>query len=127
MASIGSKNTKPELTVRKFLHSQGFRFRLHQKVGGFRPDIVLPKYRTCIFVHGCFWHRHEGCSLASMPKTRQEFWEAKFESNVTRDQRVAKQLKLNGWKVLVIWECEIRGGSFKKINFRRLFTEASDV
>jgi DNA mismatch endonuclease, patch repair protein len=121
MAAIGSKNTKPEVLVRKFLHSQGFRFRSHQKICGCRPDIVLPKYRTCIFVHGCFWHRHAGCKLASMPKTRREFWEDKFESNVTRDRRVTKQLELNEWKVVLIWECETRDGSFKEIDFRRLF------
>ena len=126
MASIGSKNTKPEVQVRKHLHSQGFRFRLHKKVCGFRPDIVLPKYRTCIFVHGCFWHRHEGCRLASTPKTRQEFWEAKFQSNVARDRRVARQLELNEWKVVVIWECEVRNGSFTETDFGKLFNEGPD-
>ena len=118
MASIGSKNTKPEVRVRKHLHSQGFRFRLHQKVCGCRPDIVLPKYRTCIFVHGCFWHRHEGCRLASTPKTRR-IREAKLW-NVSRDRRVVKQLELVEG---VDQECEVRDGSFKKTDFGRLFTE----
>ena len=127
MASIPSRNTKPEVLVRKLLHSQGFRFRLHQKICGVRPDIVLPKLKTCIFVHGCFWHRHEGCNLASTPKTRLEFWEAKFRSNVSRDLRTAKLLEINGWNVIVIWECEVRDGSFLKVDYGRLFNQTGDV
>ena len=127
MASIPSRNTKPEVLVRKLLHSQGFRFRLHQKICGVRPDIVLSKYKTCIFVHGCFWHRHEGCNLASTPKTRQEFWEAKFKSNVSRDLRTAKQLEINGWNVIIIWECEVRDGSFLKVDYGRLFNQTCDI
>ena len=125
MASMAQEH-QTRVQVRKFLHAQGYRFRLHKKVCGFRPDIVLPKYQTCIFVHGCFWHRHEGCKLASTPKTRQEFWESKFEANVIRDRRVAQQLEINGWKVVVIWECEVRDGSFTKIDFRKLLTGGPD-
>lgn len=126
MASIPSKNTKPEILVRKFLHSLGFRFRLHQKVCGVRPDIILPKYRACIFVHGCFWHRHADCKLASTPKTRHEFWRAKFESNISRDERVTKQLEINGWNVIVIWECTVRDGSFMEMDFSQLLNGNSE-
>lgn len=125
MAAIPSKNTKPEVAVRKFLHSLGFRFRLHQRICGVRPDIVLPKYRACIFVHGCFWHRHEGCKLASTPKTRHEFWQSKFDSNISRDQRVIKTLEINGWNVIVIWECTVRDGSFMQMDFSELLSGES--
>ncbi|MHA6193867.1 very short patch repair endonuclease [Pseudomonas wadenswilerensis] len=108
MRSVSRKNTKPEIIVRSLLHSLGFRFRLHQKSLPGSPDIVLAKYKTAIFVHGCFWHRHPGCRYASTPKTRQEFWLPKFEANVTRDAKKEAQLIELGWRVLVIWECETR-------------------
>ena len=107
MSAIKSKNTKPEIKVRKVLHSMGYRFRLHRKDLPGSPDIVLPKYKTVIFVHGCFWHRHENCKYASTPKTRKEFWENKFKANVKRDKNNFKELKNLNWKVLVIWECEL--------------------
>jgi len=107
MSAIKSKNTKPEIAVRKLLHSMGYRFRLHRKDLPGSPDIVLPKYKTVIFVHGCFWHRHENCKYASNPKTRKEFWENKFKANVKRDKNNFKELKNLNWKVLVIWECEL--------------------
>ena len=108
MAAIKSKNTKPEIAVRKLLHSLGYRFRLHRKDLPGSPDIVLPKYKTVIFVHGCFWHRHKNCKYATSPKTREEFWENKFKQNVERDKNNFKELKNLNWKVLVLWECEVK-------------------
>lgn len=107
MSRIQGKNTKPELIIRSLLHSSGYRFRLHvEKLPGV-PDIVLPKYKAVIFVHGCFWHRHKGCKFAYNPKSRVEFWESKFRKNEERDRIVMKKLKKLGWKTIVIWECEI--------------------
>lgn len=108
MAGIRGKNTKPELLLRRALHARGFRFRIHSsKVHG-RPDIVLPKHRAVIFVHGCFWHRHEGCRYTTSPSTRPEFWQAKFESNVARDIAVRTVLLSDGWRVATVWECAVR-------------------
>ena len=113
MAAIKSKNTKPEIAVRKLLHSMGYRFRLHRKDLPGSPDIVLPKYKTAIFVHGCFWHRHENCKYATTPKTRKEFWEKKFQANVKRDLEIQEKIKNIGWISLVIWECELK--NYKKL------------
>jgi len=118
MSAIKSKNTKPEIAVRKLLHSMGFRFRLYRKDLPGSPDIVLPKYKTVIFVHGCFWHRHENCKYASTPKTRQEFWEAKFRENINRDKLNQENLSSKGWKIIVVWECEINDKDF---DLSRLF------
>jgi len=108
MSAIKSKNTKPEIAVRKLLHSMGYRFRLHRKDLPGSPDIVLPKYKIVIFVHGCFWHRHENCKYASNPKTRKEFWESKFKANVKRDFEIQEKIKNIGWHFVVIWECETK-------------------
>lgn len=108
MASIRSKNTKPELLVRKGLFKLGYRYRLHAKYLPNKPDLVFPKAKKAIFVHGCFWHRHESCKIATIPSTRAEYWQEKFNRNVARDKSSQKTLKATGWKVLVIWECEIR-------------------
>lgn len=108
MRAVKRTHTKPELIVRKFLHSLGLRFRLHRKNLPGSPDIVLPKHCTAIFVHGCFWHRHSGCRYASTPKTRQDYWLPKFDANVERDAHKEAQLRELGWRVLVIWECETR-------------------
>ena len=108
MSGIRGKNTKPELAIRQALHARGFRFRLHSgKVHG-RPDLVLPKHRAVVFVHGCFWHRHEGCRYATVPATRTEFWQAKFAANVARDNAVREALLEMGWRVATIWECVLR-------------------
>lgn len=107
MARIRSKNTKPEMVVRRALHRLGYRYRLHCSGLPGRPDIVFPRKRKVIFIHGCFWHRHPSCSKAYVPKTRQNFWEAKFEENVERDKRAIDELRGDGWSVFVVWECEL--------------------
>ena len=108
MSAIKSKNTKPEIKVRKILHSMGYRFRLHSKDLPGSPDIVLPKYKTVIFVHGCFWHRHENCKYSSTPKTRKEFWNKKFTENKKRDSEIQEKIKILDWRSVVIWECETK-------------------
>ena len=107
MAAILGKDTKPELMIRRGLHAKGFRYRLQGRGLPGRPDLVLPKHHAVIFVHGCFWHRHKGCSACYTPKTRTEFWENKFGDNVRRDRRNTKLLRQQGWRVLVVWECEL--------------------
>jgi len=108
MRLVRSKNTNPEMTARSLLHRLGFRFRLHRKDLPGNPDIVLPRYSTVVFVHGCFWHRHKGCPRASTPATHQDYWIPKFKRTVERDRRNQKELKQCGWKVIVVWECELR-------------------
>ena len=108
MSRIRSGNTKPERLVRSLLHRMGYRFRLHRKDLPGRPDIVLPGRRTVILVHGCYWHRHTGCRFAYTPKSNIEFWEAKFNENVNRDQRQRSQLSELGWNVITVWECETK-------------------
>ena len=120
MPTAQSKNTKPELTVRKRLHELGFRFRLHQKIGGVRPDIILKSYNTCIFVHGCFWHRHDACHLNYLPKSNEEFWLKKFEANIRRDQRNMEKLTFEGWNIGVIWECAVRSGLIYREKFNQI-------
>lgn len=111
MSRIRSKNTKPELVVRSMLHRLGYRFTVNgpknRQLPG-RPDIVLPKYKAVIFVHGCFWHAHKGCKYATIPKTRTEWWKAKLEGNAERDARNQEELKELGWRVVVVWECELK-------------------
>lgn len=108
MSGIRSRNTRPEITLRKALHSRGFRFRLHGRGLPGSPDLVFPKYRAVIFVHGCFWHRHPGCSFATTPSTRPAFWEEKFRQNIERDARTLDAIHREGWDALVIWECELK-------------------
>lgn len=108
MARIRSKDTKPELVVRRALHASGFRFRLHKKELPGTPDLVMSKYRSAIFVHGCFWHAHEGCRYFKLPKTRSDFWNAKLRSNRKRDQAAIQSILENGWRVLIVWECATR-------------------
>lgn len=120
MAAVRGKNTTPELIVRHVLHAMGYRFRLHKKDLPGKPDIVLSKYRTCIFVHGCFWHRHLGCHRSSTPQTNVEFWQKKFDKNVARDKSVATQLERLGWKVIVVWECEIHDQFLLKAKLSKL-------
>lgn len=107
MARVKNKNTVPELTVRKILYRLGFRFRLHRRDLPGNPDIVLPRHKKIIFVHGCFWHGHS-CPKGKRPSTRQEFWDPKLDRNIERDRNNISELQKSGWKVLVIWECEIK-------------------
>ena len=108
MRSVGQRNTKPEMVVRRRLHALGYRFRLHRKDLPGTPDIVLPSRKMVIFVHGCFWHRHKGCGKASTPKTRVDFWSEKFERNVSRDERKESELRAAGWRVVTVWECQVK-------------------
>ncbi len=108
MSSIRGKDTRPEMMVRRWLWSNGYRYRLHRADLPGKPDIVLPKYRAMIFVHGCFWHWH-GCHFTSTPASRRDFWQAKFSDNVSRDKRNVAALREKSWRVLVIWECALRG------------------
>ena len=108
MRRIKTKNTAPELEVRRAAHAAGLRFRLHRRDLPGTPDLIFPRLRTAVFVHGCFWHRHSCCPLTSSPKTRTLFWAAKFDANVARDAEKAQQLRVKGWDVLTIWECETR-------------------
>lgn len=107
MSKIKGKDTKPELLVRKFLHKQGFRYRIHVKDLPGKPDIVLPKYKTAIFIHGCFWHGHQGCKYYVIPKTRTEWWLNKINGNIAKDLLANEQLTIQGWKVIEIWECQL--------------------
>lgn len=107
MSGIRGKNTKPEILVRRLLHGMGFRFRLHRKDLPGKPDIVLPKWRTVVFVNGCYWHGHADCDLFRLPKSRTEFWQDKIDGNRVRDQRNYSALKQAGWKTVVIWECAV--------------------
>ncbi len=108
MSSVKRFNTKPEIIVRKYLFSNGFRFRLHNKKLPGKPDIKLKKYNSLIFVNGCFWHGHSNCKIYVMPKTNKKFWYSKIENNIKRDKRNLRELKKLGWKVIVIWECELK-------------------
>jgi len=108
MGRVRQAHTKPEVTVRRALHAKGYRFRLHRRDLPGSPDIVLPRHRMVIFVHGCFWHRHPGCRGASTPKTNSEYWVKKFIANVARDERTAEELVEAGWRVVVVWECETK-------------------
>ena len=108
MSRIRSRDTGPERAVRSMLHRMGYRFRLHRKDLPGKPDIVLPRYRAVVLVHGCFWHRHPGCRFAYVPKSRKAFWREKFADNVRRDKSVRKQLAALGWRVVTVWECELR-------------------
>lgn len=108
MAAVRREDTQPELQVRSLLHRLGYRFRLHQKELPGSPDIVLPRFRTVVLVHGCFWHQHTGCAKARLPKSNVQFWSSKFQKNVERDRRKEVALNSLGWKVVVVWQCELR-------------------
>ena len=108
MAAIRAKNTKPEIIVRKYLFSKGFRYRLYHKRLPGHPDLVMRKYRTCIFVNGCFWHGHDNCKAFKMPKTNTEFWKNKIERNKTRDKEGLMLLSKMGWHTIVVWECQLK-------------------
>ena len=107
MASIGGRNTAPEMAVRRALHAARLRFRLHRRELPGKPDIVLARYGAVVFVHGCFWHRHRGCRFATTPQTNSSFWKAKFEVNAARDSRQRRALRSAGWRVYTMWECQV--------------------
>lgn len=108
MSRVRGRDTTPEMLVRRGLHARGLRYRLHDPKLPGRPDLVFPKYRAALFVHGCFWHAH-GCALSKLPATREDFWKKKLEGNAARDRRTINTLRADGWRVLVIWECALRG------------------
>ncbi|MDP8315294.1 MAG: DNA mismatch endonuclease Vsr [Candidatus Celaenobacter antarcticus] len=122
MSKISGKNTKPEIIVRKYLFSKGFRFRINDKRYPGKPDIILPKYKTVIFVHGCFWHGHN-CKRGKLPDTNREFWKNKINATIERDKRVQSELEKLGWKILILWQCEINNDNLKllikKIKFSK--------
>jgi DNA mismatch endonuclease (patch repair protein) len=122
MSRIKGKDTKPEMLVRRFLHAHGYRYRLHVKDLPGKPDIVLPKYKTVIFIHGCFWHGHEGCKYAALPETRKEWWSAKINTNINNDKVAESSLSLNGWNVIVVWGCELKPKSIDQ-TLRSLLSE----
>ena len=121
MSKIKSKNTKPEMIVRSICHEMGFRYRLHRKDLPGSPDLVFPKHRLCIFVHGCFWHRHPGCKYAYTPKSRPDFWLPKLARNVERDLQVQERLKALGWKVVIVWECHTKDREILRNEIRFAF------
>ena len=123
MSRIKNRDTKPELIVRSLLHHKGYRFRLHRKDLPGKPDIVLPRFKKIILVHGCYWHRHEGCKLAYNPKSRVSFWQNKFNQNIKRDKIVRKELSQMGWQVYVIWECETKEVDLLEERINQIFSE----
>ncbi|MCR8921116.1 very short patch repair endonuclease [Parasutterella secunda] len=122
MSRIHAKDTKPELTIRRLLFADGFRYRIHVKTLPGTPDLVLPKYRAVIFVHGCFWHGHDGCKYAKLPTTHVEFWRDKISKNKERDQRVRQELVSGGWRVLTIWTCSINN----QAKVKETYTQVKD-
>nr|WP_245474101.1 very short patch repair endonuclease [Mesorhizobium sp. M2A.F.Ca.ET.042.01.1.1] len=127
MANVRSANTKPELIVRSVAHSLGYRYRLHVRSLPGSPDLVFPRKRKVIFVHGCFWHRHYGCSRTTVPRTRADYWNAKFSANVTRDAAQVIALRELGWSVLTIWECETQDLPALQQNISRFISDGVAV
>lgn len=120
MAAIKGKNTKPEMIVRQYLHSFGFRYGLHNKKLPGSPDLVLRKYKTVIFIHGCFWHGHKGCKYYRLPKSNESFWSEKISRNQSRDNKSREQLEKKGWNVLTVWECELKNKEKRERTLRKL-------
>lgn len=123
MARVKGRDTGPERAVRSLLHGMGYRFRLQRKNLPGKPDIVLPKYKTVLFVHGCFWHRHPGCGRASMPASNSEYWNKKFARTMARDAQNQKELESLGWRVLIVWECELKDLNVLRDTLRRFLPE----
>ena len=126
MSRIRAEETKPEEIVRKFLFSHGFRYRKNDQRYPGKPDMVLPKYRTMIFVHGCFWHGHENCKAAELPKTNTDFWKKKISDNRVRDQKNIGALRKEGWNVIIIWQCEIKNKSKRNRRLEVLLKEITN-
>ncbi len=120
MSKVSGKETKPEIFIRKFLFAQGFRYRKNDKRFPGKPDIVLPKYKTVIFVHGCFWHGHQNCRKSALPQTNYEFWKNKIQGNTERDKSNQKQLKKLGWKIIVVWQCRIKNRDLFEKTMKRV-------
>ena len=120
MSGIKSRNTRPEKLLRSHLHSLGLRYRLNTKIFNFRTDVVLRKHRTAIFVHGCFWHRHKNCKIATVPKSNTDFWEKKFKQNVNRDKKNLEILMASNWSAIIVWECAIRNGEAFDVDYRQI-------
>lgn len=127
MSAIKGKNTKPELLVRRYLFSRGLRFRIHVKKLPGNPDIVLPKFKTVIFVNGCFWHGHRGCRYFHIPKSNVQFWEMKINRNVARDEKNTAELEAMGWRVFRIWECELKTAAEREKRLSRLYDDIIDT
>ena len=123
MGRVKGANTKPELVVRRWLHAHGFRFRLHRADLPGKPDIVMPKHHTVVFVHGCFWHGHPGCKHADLPASNHEYWEKKIGRNITRDRKRRRELRKLGWRVITIWECFTRDPAALAKKLRRALPE----
>ena len=123
MSHIGGKETKPEVMVRKFIFSKGLRYKKNDKQLPGTPDIVLPKYRTVVFIHGCFWHGHKGCRKSELPDTGRDFWGRKISENMTRDQRNIDELEERGWRVIVVWQCEINNSKKREKRIESLIGE----
>ena len=124
MSRVRSKDTTPELLVRRMVHAMGYRFRLHRSDLPGKPDLVLPRHGKIVFVHGCFWHRHKSCRMATVPKSRKAFWLNKFEKNVKRDARNIRVLRKQGWKVLVLWQCQTTDPDRLEKRLRRFLDES---
>ncbi|MCK4761263.1 MAG: DNA mismatch endonuclease Vsr [Candidatus Aminicenantes bacterium] len=123
MSKISGKDTKPEVYTRKFLFSKGFRYRVNDKRYQGKPDIVLPKFKTMVFIHGCFWHGHTGCKASELPETRKQFWRKKILDTKSRDKRNIEALKKGGWNIIVIWQCEIKNKTKRQKRLHSLVTE----
>lgn len=121
MSRVRGKDTSPEMRVRRIAHALGLRYRLHRRDLPGKPDLAFPKHRVALFVHGCFWHRHRDCRKASDPKSREEYWQAKFSANIERDARVAEELTRLGWRVTTIWECETKSPERVTTTLREIF------
>lgn len=126
MSGIRSKNSKPEMLVRRYLHGEGFRYALHRRDLPGTPDLTFPKHRAVIFVHGCFWHSHLGCRLATIPATRPEFWKKKLDGNRARDERQVRELLLMGWRVALAWECALKGAPGQTLAGLAAFLKSDD-
>jgi DNA mismatch endonuclease (patch repair protein) len=127
MSRITSKDTAPEVIFRRLIHRAGFRYRLHVKTLPGKPDLVLKKYRTVVFIHGCFWHGHEGCKRGNMPKTNKKYWKNKIERNIARDKKNVKILKRSGWNVFIVWECELKEPENVLKKFHRFIKTKNDT
>lgn len=126
MSRIKGKNTKPEMIVRSACHDLGLRYRLHRKDLPGTPDLVFPKHRLCLFVHGCFWHRHPGCKYAYTPKSRLEFWLPKLAKNVERDMKAKRALEVSGWRVSIIWECQTKNRDTLRAEIQKMINPEID-